>query len=264
MLTQVNPKTLKVFTAKFLAFYLSCLLCYTLQTKFGFSPVLSSALIGFVGSFYWFSSEIEKSGIHAVIYAGSFAGMAQVEYLSGPGHILLISLIGTSLYLWSRPHLSGFGGKLGTIAFITTIIMIILNKELLMTLIITLIVSQVAAQLTHALALTKRFGSVRASSFLTLLFIAMTSAFSHPLIPVMQAVFLGSSFVGMTDPKRLSRLQIALSSVIFSFIFHFLILYMKGPGGVLGLSAFASCLIVHFIWRIGTNQVLRFRRPKPY
>lgn len=133
-----------------------------------------------------------------------------------------------------------------------------------MKLILTLIISQTAAQLTHSLALTKHFGSVRASSFLTLLFIGLTSFFTDPLIPILQAVFLGSSFIGMTDPKRLNRLQIALSSIIFSFIFHFLILYMKGPGGVLGFSAFTSCLIVHFIWRTGLNQRLRFRRPARY
>lgn len=130
-----------------------------------------------------------------------------------------------------------------------------------MTLILTLIVSQTAAQLTHALALTKHFGSVRASSFLTLLFIGLTSFFAFPIIPTLHAVFLGSSFIGMTDPKRLSKLQIFLSSVIFSFIFNFLIGYLKGAGGVLGFSAFMSCLIVHFIWWLGTKQKLRFRRP---
>lgn len=130
-----------------------------------------------------------------------------------------------------------------------------------MTLIIILIVSQVAAQLTHQLALTKHFGSVRASSFLTLLFIAMTSFFSFPIISTLHAVFLGSSFVGMTDPTRLSRLQICLSSIIFSFIFNFLMEYLKGAGGVLGFSAFISCLIVHFIWWFGTKQKLKFRRP---
>ncbi len=130
-----------------------------------------------------------------------------------------------------------------------------------MTLILILIVSQVAAQLTHALALTKHFGSVRASSFLTLLFIGLTSFLTNPIIATLHAVFLGSSFVGMTDPTRLSRLQIFLSSVIFSFIFYFLIAYLKGAGGVLGFSAFMSCLIVHFIWWLGTKQKLRFRRP---
>ncbi len=118
---------MKIFIIKFIAFYFACLLCFTLQTVFGFSAVLAASLIGFIGSFYWFSNKVEKSGIHAVIYAGSFAGMASAEFLSGPGHILLISLIGTGLYLWSKPHLKGFGGKLGTIAFISTAIMIIIQ-----------------------------------------------------------------------------------------------------------------------------------------
>ncbi len=121
---------MKIFLIKLAAFYFSCLLCYTLQTSFGFSPILSSALIGFAGSFLWFSNKIEKSGIHAVIYAGSFAGMASPEYLSGTGHIFIISLVGTSLYLWSKPHLSGFGGKLGTVAFISTMLLIILLRNL--------------------------------------------------------------------------------------------------------------------------------------
>ena len=129
MIQKAHSNTAKIFAIKFLAFYLACLLCYTLQTQFGFSPVLSSSLIGFVGSFYWFSSEIEKSGIHAVIYAGSFAGMAHTDYLKGSGQIFFISLIGTSLYMWTRPHLSGFGGKLGTVAFVATMIMIIILRN---------------------------------------------------------------------------------------------------------------------------------------
>jgi hypothetical protein len=120
----------------------------------------------------------------------------------------------------------------------------------------------VAAQATHALALTKHFGSVRASSFLTLVFIGITTLLSVPNALSFHAVFLGSSFVGMTDPKRMSRKQIFLASVVFSFIFKFLIGYLKGPGGVLGFSAFTSCLIVHFLWRLFSHQRLRFRRPK--
>jgi hypothetical protein len=120
---------MKIFAIKLVAFYLACLGCYTLQMSFGFSPVLSSAIIGFIGTFYWFSHDIERSGIHAVIYAGSFAGMASPQYLSGAGHILLISLVGTSLYLWSSKRLTGFGGKLGAIAFVATVIMIILQRN---------------------------------------------------------------------------------------------------------------------------------------
>ena len=120
---------LKIFTIKFLAFYLACLTCSTLQTYFGFSPVLSSALVGFVGTFYHFSSWIEKRGIHAVIYAGSFAGMCSQEHLSGHAQIVFISLVGSSLYLTTKTHLQGFGGKLGTIAFVSSVLLI-LTKDL--------------------------------------------------------------------------------------------------------------------------------------
>lgn len=111
-----------------------------------------------------------------------------------------------------------------------------------------LVVSQVATQATHALALKENFGSVRASSFLTLVFIGLTSSLSFPAIPALQAVFLGSSFVGMTDPKRLTRFQLFFASLIFCFIFQFLIFYLKGLGGALGLSAFISCLITYTAW----------------
>lgn len=121
---------MKIFVIKLIAFYLACLSCYLLQTTFGLSAVFSAALIGFVGSFWWFSKGVEKSGIHAVIYAGSFAGMASPQYLSNPGLLFLTSILGTALYLWSVPRLSGFGGKLGTISFAATILIILLQMSL--------------------------------------------------------------------------------------------------------------------------------------
>jgi hypothetical protein len=136
--------------------------------------------------------------------------------------------------------------------------------EVFMNLIYVIIISQVAAQATHALALTKYFGSVRASSFLTLIFIGLTSLFSFPEASLLQAAFLGSSFIGMTDPERLSRLQIFFASVIFSLIFYFLLHYLKGPGGILGFSAFVSCLLTHFVWQVAAHPRLRFRRPEKF
>lgn len=113
--------------------------------------------------------------------------------------------------------------------------------------ILIFVISQTSTQLTHALALKKDFGSVRASSFLTLAFIGLTYPLSFALIPTLQAVFLGSSFVGMTDPKRLNRTQLFFASCIFCLIFHFFIGHLKGLGGALGFSAFVSCLAIHFM-----------------
>lgn len=112
--------------------------------------------------------------------------------------------------------------------------------------ILTLAISILIALATHELAHFKNFGSIRASSSVTLIFIALTSAINSPVILTLQAICLGASFVGMTEPHRLSRKQVAAAATIFAFIFHFLIIYLKGIGGALGLSAFVSCSIIHY------------------
>ena len=112
---------MKLFVIKFFAFYCACLACSTLQTSFGFSAVLSTALVGFVGSFFHFLAPI--------IYVGSFAGMTSQEYLSQPAQMVFISLVGAGVYLLSKRHLVGFGGKLGTVAFVSCCFLV-LTKNL--------------------------------------------------------------------------------------------------------------------------------------
>ncbi len=116
---------------------------------------------------------------------------------------------------------------------------------------LTHIVSQVATQATHQLALRPGFGPVRASSLFTLIFIGLTFTLPFAVIPTLHAACLGASFVGMTEPTRLSRKELAFASLIFAFIFQFLIIYLKGFGGALGLSAFVSCLVTYFIFKKG-------------
>ncbi len=108
-----------------------------------------------------------------------------------------------------------------------------------------MVISQIATQVTHALSLHRNVGGVRASSFVTLAFIAVTYPFDEKIIPIWHSAVLGSSFVGMTDPARLSREHLVMASVIFCFIFHFLIKYIQGPGGALGISALLSCLTTY-------------------
>jgi hypothetical protein len=118
----------KIFALKFSAFFIACYCCSLLQTHYAFSPVMAAATVGFIGSFYHFSHWVEKQGIHAIIYAGAFAGMCSPEYLSSPQYVLLVSFIGAGLYLITKSHLRGFGGKLGTIAFISTVVLAALRS----------------------------------------------------------------------------------------------------------------------------------------
>lgn len=123
---------------------------------------------------------------------------------------------------------------------------------------IILIISVIATQLTHELSLKNNIGAVRASSGLTLLFIGLTFTISHPIISSLHAVFLGSSFVGMTEPKRLTRSQLAVASLTFCLIFNYLLFHLKGFAGTLGLSAFVSCLITYFL-----EKQLAFLKKRP-
>lgn len=104
-------------------------------------------------------------------------------------------------------------------------------------------VAVVAAFGTHHLAQINKYGSVRSSSLLTLAFCLITYPISHEIIASLQAAFFGASFVGMALPTRLSKMQLFVASLTFSFIYVFLIHHLAGIGGALGFSAFVSCLI---------------------
>lgn len=103
-------------------------------------------------------------------------------------------------------------------------------------------VALVAVYGTHHLSQNNKIGSVRASSFLTLAFCLITYPISHELIPSLQAAFFGASFVGMASPNRLSKIQLFIACLIFSYIYVFMIHHLEGIGGALGFSAFVSCL----------------------
>lgn len=117
--------THKLFISKFIAFFGGCFVCYLLQKELGLSAVAASASTGFIGSFLHFPRYYEKNGLHAAIYAGTFAGMCSFSILESPVHIMAVSLIGAGLYLISRPYAVGIGGKLGTISFISGLIFLL-------------------------------------------------------------------------------------------------------------------------------------------
>lgn len=104
------------FLKTFSAFYLACFACLTLQSYLGLSPVIASALVGLVGSFIPILS--------AIIYIGSFAGMCTPNHLIGPIHILAISFFGSGIYLITKRRFEGLGGKMGAIAFASSLCLI--------------------------------------------------------------------------------------------------------------------------------------------
>ena len=120
--------SLRLLITQTIAFYLGCLTCYILQIQFHFHPVTSAALTGFAGSFLHFPSFYEKKGLHALIYAGAFAGMCSITHLPTHVEVATLSFIGAIIFILSRPYANGLGGRLGTISFISSACFYLLRR----------------------------------------------------------------------------------------------------------------------------------------
>ncbi|MDB2356107.1 MAG: hypothetical protein ACPG5Z_13835 [Pseudoalteromonas sp.] len=114
----------KFFILKYVAFYLGCSLCFIFHTQFAIPPLISSCLVGLVGSFIPVPKSYGQHP-HSAIYAGSFAGMCSEGLITGYWELAVISLIGAVLYATSTKLFTGFGGKLGSIAFVSIALFVI-------------------------------------------------------------------------------------------------------------------------------------------
>jgi len=110
------------------AFSLGCILCFEAHEVFQLSSVVSSALIGLLGSFVTSSKRPIINSCPAAIYSGSFAGMCSVEIIQSFDQLLGVSLLGGFIYLSLESHFKGIGGKLGTVAFTSVALVYLINK----------------------------------------------------------------------------------------------------------------------------------------
>ncbi len=97
-------------------------LTFLLQ-RYGVSAVVASSLIGLAGAAVGFF--LSDTALPAVIFAGSFVGMTALSVTSLP--FILIAGAGSGiLYLLMVAFnvFPGYGGRLGTIAFIATVLVL--------------------------------------------------------------------------------------------------------------------------------------------
>ena len=93
------------------------ILTYLLQ-KQGLSGVVASCLIGLAGAELGFLLKLDH--LAEVVFAGSFVGMTETS-MGSYGMIVLGGILTGVLYRLSMNVFEGFGGRLGTIAFISTV-----------------------------------------------------------------------------------------------------------------------------------------------
>ena len=95
--------------------FIGALSCFVLQSFFSLSSVLSSAIIGLLGSFI--STKEER--VSLLIYIGSFIGMGADLNIY---HLLFSSIISSFLFIIFKNYFNGLGGKLGSLAFLGSLV----------------------------------------------------------------------------------------------------------------------------------------------
>lgn len=101
---------------------LGCSFCFYLQNYLGLTAVLSSALTGLIFSFMPDSKHYDAPEMKAIIYTASFAAMTSPAFLENIFSLPILAILVTSLYHITKMYFIGFGGKLGSIAFVSSII----------------------------------------------------------------------------------------------------------------------------------------------
>ncbi|MGK0367337.1 MAG: hypothetical protein ACI9QD_000471 [Thermoproteota archaeon] len=108
----------------------------------------------------------------------------------------------------------------------------------------------VSALLVYKLSQYKNFGSVNASTLVTLLSYPIIYMISAKHAPLYLSLIFGASFVGMSSNKVINTVEVIFSALIFSMLFIYFIPLLNGLGGALGLSAFLSVYLTVLVKKL--------------
>ena len=107
---------------------LGCCLCFSIQQLLGFPAYLASALTGLLFSFTPKLQFYDKKRLIAAAYAGSFSSMASAYFLETAQELGVVCLLTSASFFFFSHLFRGFGGKLGSISFISFLIFAFISK----------------------------------------------------------------------------------------------------------------------------------------
>jgi len=91
---------------------------FLLQEFLLLTAVLSAGITGLAGGLYSrFSNSSLGKALAPALYCGAFVGMTPPEIAGNYFFITFASIFAGVIYILTRKHLNGYGGKLGSIAF---------------------------------------------------------------------------------------------------------------------------------------------------
>lgn len=288
-----EPRLITAFTDEhLLGASIGCLLTLAL-VDFGMQPGIASALAtAIICLFLHFMPKEKRQNIGLLApaaYGGSFAGMTNLSSFDGDvrhDQMLLVTfavglsvIVGLTFFLVSRidksvevPVGHGFGGRLGTVAALATVIFVLAVSIIQPThwsvawghfgdiaYDVTTLLGELGAALVGALVTAKllreifkpeAFHSTRilAASLFALAGLLALNFFGWTSVV---AAFYAACFLGMTTPKILKNYwTLALACIPLLAILHVVVAVLPGMGGGLGLSAFVAVLLMSAISRV--------------
>lgn len=228
-----------------LAIILGTFLTYSLSHYFKLNAVISASSVGFIGFLIFRKYEIP-------IYCGAFAGMVSISMFSF-FEVLILSLVCSIIYILSKPIFKGYGGKLGTIAFLSSLIVhSIFGDEFLVvemnfSIHYLILTTTLSVMITYTLKHKFNLSSVLASSLPSLIFSIIFILFIPNHFDYV-VVFFSASFIGMSSKEKLPTiLCVFISGVVLGIIYDLFVEFFNGLGGKLGLMAMISVIITSSI-----------------
>lgn len=228
-----------------LAILCGALFAFFVNVTVGHGAVLASAVTGLLAVSL-------TPGYAAAVYCGSFVGMASSAVFGSFEQVSVAAVCSAGIFIVSKQALTGYGGKLGTIAFLGSLIAAALLGTQLLSLevivgyqrLYVLLFSLIGALSTYALQAGAGKDPVASSSVVGLAAVLILPQLFGPEVGNTLAVMtFCASFIGMNSKRRTGSYSlIAISAVLSGLLFIFSSAYLHGAGGKLGTIAFASLI----------------------
>jgi len=230
----------------FLSVVVGALIAYTLSINFNIGAVLAASLVAVIVSLL-----LPNYGVPT--YCGAFVGMTSAQCLPNHWSILLSSVIAGALFVGAKAAFNGFGGKLGTTAYSSTVLTtLLLGRSLLSSPVPTwdvgvliILYSIVGAVLAMVINLRFKRGPVMGSGIVALIAGLLLPAVHPEVSQLLAVVVMCATFAGMSSYERVpNEGYMAIAGFFVGVVFIFAQPYLGGGGGKLGTIAFGSVIAI--------------------
>lgn len=239
----ISLQSVKVFTTLFSG----AMLTFFLKVELGLGAVVGAGLTALMAA-------LIVPGYAVPTYCGAFVGMTSARLFIAYGDLCLATAIVGIIYLLTQRAFTGFGGKLGTIAFTGTFVTGFgLNREFQMTafpamelIIPILLCAVIATTLTYYISIPLGHGAVLASGGTALIGgLILPNLFPGETGATLAVMAICASFAGMSSPERIPNWWVVIAMGLFTGMIYILSMPLAGgAGGKLGTISFGAAISV--------------------